>query len=211
MESGLHSARFITASTSAGEFLFDILRRCGFAAYDWHMFWKVKQKQTRAPRNIWRKPMDMDAPAVLELQKRILTPAVQAVSQINFQHLPDIVLRVDGELLGFATLLVGRYAIVITPFLSSKVDNPVEIISSLYSSYFTGDKHVFFRQTGSTAWLTNHLEKIATLFLKREELLVKHFTVRKSSIVNEMNAAVNPRHVDPAMPFTQSTGSEDTL
>ena len=160
---------------------------------------------------IWQKPTDDDAPTVLWLQKRLIPPAVQAVYQPSLQSLQNFILRVDSKILGFANLLAGRNAVVVTPFLSPEVDNPFAIIASLCARFLTGEKQVYIRQTGSMSWLTIHLEAGANLFLKRQELLVKHFTVRNTVSVADMNAAVNPRHADPAVPFTQSTDSVDHL
>jgi hypothetical protein len=211
MEAGLHGAKFITASSPSDESLFELLRIGGFTTYDWHSFWKANPQKILTDINVWEKPADLDVSAVQGLRKRLLSPAVQSVNQLENQCLPHFVLRLDGKLLGYANLMVGSSALVVTPFLSPEILNPAEILSSLCTIFYTKEKPLFIQQTGGMAWLINHLENISDLFLERQELLVKHFTVMESAVMNEMNTAMNSRHVDPAVPFTTSTGRGDNL
>jgi hypothetical protein len=211
LESGLRGARLLTASAPVEGDLFEILRRCGFTTYDWHTFWKVNQPISEFDMKIWQKPTEYDAPTVLWLQKCLIPPAVQAVYQPGLQNLQGYILRVDSNILGFANLLAGRNAVVVTPFLSPEVDNPFAIIASLCARFLTSERQVYIRQTSSMSWLTIHLEVGANLFLKRQELLVKHFTVCNTVSVADMNAAIKSRHADPAVPFAQSTDSMNHL
>jgi len=207
----LRGAQFLTASASAEGDLFEILRCCGFTPYDWQTFWKLSQPKSEVGKKFWNRSADADAPTVLGLQKHLMTPALQAVYQPGLQNLPNYILRVDGELLGYASLLAGRKALVITPILSPSAENPFDLIASLSARFLNGEKPVYIRQTSSMSWLTSHLDIGATLILKRQELLIKHFTVRNPINVSEMKTVANPQHANPAVPFAQSTDSQNHL
>lgn len=211
MESGLRGSKLATASASQDTMFFEILRRCGFIPYDWHAFWIINKIYRKKSKFIWSKPSIEDMTAVLSFQNHHLPLTVRAVLQPGLQNLPNYILRMDGELLGYIELVIGRGKMVVTPFISSSADNPLDLIASFVSRFLENYEQVYIRQTGAMAWLSSHLKPKAVPVLERQELLVKHFTVRNIVRSAEINATANSRHADPAVPFARSSNSQENV
>jgi hypothetical protein len=211
LESGLRGAKFLTASAPADSDLFEFLRRSGFSSYSWEAFWEMDKVVVPEIQGAWLNPSDTDAPAVAVLQKKLIPPVVQAVRQIRKQALPESVFQMEGKILGLMEVSTEGSTAVFTPVLSQDVDNPAWVIAALVNEYLADYERVYLRQTGSASWLTAHLDEIAHPVIERQELLIKHFTVRNKVSAAELNTATNPRHADPAVPFARSSSGRDHL
>lgn len=211
LESGLRGVKFLTVSTALDDCLFETLRHGGFCTYGWERFWEMKKKSPVADAGVWRRPVEQDHFTLAKLQKRLLPPAVQTITKPSTEKPPDFILRVKGEIAGFANCNFYHHTLVFTPLFSPQVVDPSAIILSFFKKYFTDAQHIFIRQTSAMAWLEDHLADIAHPATDRLELLVKHFAVRKRLSVLELNHAGDRRHTDPAVPFAHSFDKQDHL
>jgi hypothetical protein len=213
-EAGIRGARFITAGARLEDCLFESLRRAGYCVYGWQSFWrdipeKVLNFQGYAGR--WRKTSEADAPVLESLQRQWLAPSVQSVSQFAGSRRPDFLLQDENGVQGYALIECFNDAVLVKPLLSRDLPEPEGTLASLMNTLLSGAQTVWIAQTSDQAWLTKSLHGIAEPFLPREELLVKHFTVRERLPASEVNHAQNGRRAEPLSPIIPSTKSGKNL
>ncbi len=101
VEAGLHGAKFLLASSTQQDGLFEILRQAGYCRYGWERYWKVKP--TAIPladqrEILWQDAMPVDIYEIEKFQHKHLSPAVRSVMPLAGENLPDLILREKGSL-----------------------------------------------------------------------------------------------------------------
>lgn len=214
LEAGLRRANFIIATSVADDLTFEKLRRSGFCPYSWQQIWQLKTfpEETESQEQfIWLKPSPTDAVEINKLQRKMLSPAVQVVTKIANERLPDYILKVRGRIHGFACTEKFGSKLMATPVISPACDNPILMISGLIRQNFADLSKFYIRQSSDSSWLTVHLEQFADAITARGELLVKHFAVREKARALETNHSTNGRHADPVTPFMHTRAEKDNL
>jgi len=215
MEAGLRGSRFMTASCILDDSVFHLLRSAGFCPFSWQRFWCLTKPPVSDgdPADVtWQPPSDQQVAAISSLQRRLLSPAVRAVVKSAADKLPDWVMIYAGEIQGFSAVREFNRQVILTPFITQTCEAPAAILAALVHVCCPDASSVYIRQTGDSAWLIDHLEKIANAVTPREELLVKHFTLReKAHALEEVNHAVKNRHTDPVAPFIRSSNKRNHL
>lgn len=212
LEAGARGARFISASARVDGCLFEILRRAGFCIYGWQSVWKIDNRQSKplvnCPYN-WRSTSEKDAPAIETLQRKLLAPAVQSVTEFASTRLPNFVLEGDAGVQGYAYIERANELALIKPFFKVETTVVDEALRQLMGEFLGGASSVLLLQTSDQVWLTQTLLGMGLQVMPREELLVKHFAVMEKLPVANLNAAHNGRQTDTVRPLIPSSNIGD--
>ncbi|HUV15416.1 MAG TPA: hypothetical protein VMW28_02500 [Pelolinea sp.] len=214
LEAGLRGARFITAGAHVDNCLFETLRRTGYCTYSWHCIWELQVRQGKnsgSGNALWSHPETVDAIAIETLQRRLLSPSVQSVTEFATQKLPDFILIKGGEISGYAYVECFNNKALIKPFLERNIEDAQSILRSLIADFFHLADTVYIRLTSDQIWLSRELDEIAYQILPREELLVKHFAAVEKLPVANLNHAHNGRRTDTVTPIMPSANHQDNL
>jgi len=211
LEAGLRRAKFLVASAPVEDCTFEKLRRCGFCPFSWQQIWRFDQSGFLESGHfdaIWETPNPEDTFEIIRVQKKLMCPAVQAVTKNTDRNLPDFAYKENGIILGYSTSKSFGGKIVVTPLLSRESGNPLETLKSLILQYLDGFRKIYIRQTNDTTWLSPYLEAFAFPATPRLEMLVKHFAVQQKAVVMEASHSKNGRQTDTVTPFLQSGGKK---
>jgi hypothetical protein len=212
LEAGTRGARFISAGAKVDDCLFEILRRAGFCVYGWQSIWKLDNFPSISPYNClykWRLSSEKDLPAIEALQRKLLAPAVQSVTEFASTRQPKYLLEGDGEVQGFAYIERSNNLATIKPFLRMETENVEALLNQLAGVFLPGASSIFLIQTSDQAWLTQTLLAMGSQVLPREELLVKHFAVMEKLPVAGLNTAHNGRQTDTIRPLIPTSDHGD--
>lgn len=214
LEAGLHGAKFITAAVHVDDCLFETLRNAGYCLCGWQCFWRLS-KDLRQPYNLdgvlWSKPDSLDAVEITLLQQKLLSPAARSISACTANVLPDFVLRINGDLKGYARITWVNNRVMIAPIFVNGTSSLNTILAALISEFFTSADEFFLLQSSDIGWLTNDLEKFASRMFPREELLVKHLTAMQIIPKGEIVHNTNGQRANPATPMMPSFKNKDNI
>ena len=212
LEAGARGARFISAGARVDDCLFEILRRAGFCIFGWQTIWKLDNRQPKnsidCPYN-WRSSSEKDAPEIEALQRKLLAPAVQSVTEFASTRLPHYVLKGDGGMQGYAFIERSKGLALIKPFLKMDTTDVEGVLGRLMGEFLGDASSVLLLQTSDQAWLTQTLLGMGSQSSPREELLVKHFAVMEKLPVANLNTAHNSRQTDTVRPLIPSSNHGD--
>ncbi len=213
MEAGLRGAKYMTASASVEDCLFETLRRAGYCRIGWQSIWEVRRDsgKSHSPQFSWFKPDSANALEINNLQRKLLSPATQAVTAFASQVLPDFALKIDGCIKGYAKVSGFNNKVIIAPILDNNLQDSVIILSSLVEKFFHAADAVYMLQTADSGGLTADLEKIGVRKTPRYELLVKHFAAMQKLPAAELNHNGSGHRADTITPLMPSAGRKDNI
>lgn len=212
LEAGLRRAKFLVASAPVEDCTFEKLRRCGFCPFSWHQIWRAERivhSKFDLSMKAWQRPKSEDVLDIISVQKKLMAPAVQAVTKNLDKNSPELVCREDGNILGYAASKSFGGKVVITPLFQPFGGNTFELLGGLIHQYQDDFREVYIRQNSDTSWLSPHLEEVAVPVTPRLEMLVKHFAVQQKAAVLEASRSTNGRQTDTVAPFLQSEGKKN--
>lgn len=214
VEAGLHGAAFITAAARVDDCLFKFLRHAGYSLYCWQAFWKLS-KELQQPSNLhevtWSKPDSLDAIEITLLQQKLLSSAARSILISAAESLPDFILRINGQLIGYARVTCFNNRVMIVPIFARESFDLKLVLTSLISEFFANADKVFLLQSADIGWLTDDLEKIASILAPREELLVKHLTAMQRIPKAELTPSANGKRANPATPMMPVSKHKDNI
>lgn len=207
LEAGLRGARFITAGARVEDCLFELLRRAGFCIYSWQSIWEIcgyETERAMQAAHAWRRATSADIHEIVALQRQLLAPSVQSVSEFANSHLPAFVLQGEGRLQGYADIKKFNSVVLIKPIFKNSVADSKDFLLGLALSLSDTTNRILIMQTSDQAWLTKSLNEIGHQILPREELLVKHFAALEKLPLERFNHAKNGQRVDTITPLMSS-------
>lgn len=212
LESGLRSAKFLIASTELEDCTFEKLRRCGFCPFSWQKIWRfdgASISQSDDFRSLWEPPTPEETFEIIRTQKKLMAPAVQAITKNLDRNPPELVCKENGTILGFASSKSFGGKVVVTPLFQPVGDHSLETLKSLVQLYLDDFREVYVRQNSDISWLSPFFEAAAVPVTPRLEMLVKHLAVQQKAAVLETSRSRNGRQTDTITPFLQSGGKKD--
>jgi len=212
-EAGIHNAEYILADINAGHPVFECLRQARFTPCGWGQVWQVDSG--KIPKNsqaaIWSVPATTDVIELLGLQRRLLPPAVQAVSRLADERLPDFILRQDGHITAYADSVVFGQKVMVRLTHDTCKPGPGHLLGALFEQHFPATPGRFIMQRGDQALLQEALVDCADLATPRFERLVNYLTLPLKVPVGASAAVNNRHHADPVTPMLKSSGQQDNL
>jgi hypothetical protein len=210
-EAGLRGAKFITAAAKVDDCLFETLRRSGYCIYGWQTVWEIQTEITNSKKDYqldWRRSTSTDVIEIEKLQRKLLAPSVQSVTDFASVYLPDYVLQENGHLMGYAYCRQFNSTILIKPFLRIEHPEALEAVTQLIQTIGGEPKRLLLIQTSDQSWMTELLIEIGKQLTPREELMVKHFAVMEKHPVASLEKVRNGHQADTVRPFIPSTQEE---
>ena len=97
-EAGLRGSKFLCASLTSDNLLFELLRKGGYCTYGWERFWEIKQNldfENISSHNEfhWTEASSIDTHNLLKFQHKYLSSAVRAVIPLADELLPQFILK----------------------------------------------------------------------------------------------------------------------
>ncbi len=213
-EAGIRGAKFITAGVMVEDCLFETLRRSGYCVYGWESIWKIHVEdnpQTEETSFQWRESSYKDILTLENLQRKLLSPAVQSVTEFAKAKLPDYILQDGEDVLGYVYCKRLNTNALIKPYLRRDISHPADAIKQLIRQHFDYTKSMLLVQTSDQSWMTETLFTLGKQIHPREELMVKHFAVMEKHTVAALNKVQNGRQTDTVRPLMPSTQNGENL
>lgn len=216
LESALHGACCLLAAASADADLFVALRQAGFCRYSWQRFWHIQKECFSEPHTnafgfTWERPQSIDALEINNLRRRLISPSVYTIWKITGDKLPQYVLKVDGQIMGFASVNTYGSKIIATPLITQTDFSTDLVLQSLFARFFSTYQTAYLIQTSDQAWLEDILYELGEPLCEREELLVKHFSSMQKVPLAALNHTSHSRHADTIAPIMKTGRTQDNI
>jgi len=212
-DAGIRKAEYVLADIDPLRPDFEGFRQAGFCPWGWGQIWQMDSE--KLPQNSqtvpWSTPAACDTIELLGLQRRLLPPAVQAVSCLADERIPDFILRQEGRIMAYADSTVFGQKVMVRLTHEPGVPDLAQLIAGLFQEHFPLTPGRFILQRGDQVSLQEVMADCARLVMPRFERMVKYLTVPLKVPVGAGAVVNNRHHADPVTPMLKSSGRQDNL
>jgi len=205
-EAGQRGCFHLTASIDDASPLVEQFKLNGFSQLGWEHVLLYENLDTKPlkEKTGWRRTNAYDIPAISALQNKILSLAEKWTANSFYENPPQYTLEINGELLGFAFVMLNGSTAVITPTYSNLVRSPQKMTESLIHSHLINVLRSYI------ILKSNHPQPAFTLLehykiASRTKIrMVKHISIRNVSEEAERNQITNGQKSDVLTPLSKS-------
>jgi hypothetical protein len=196
---------------------FEPIRRAGYVVYAWQRVWRFLPAsggppagddgslEARKKASAWRPATSADEVAIRNLYHNLVPPLVQGAESSPGQHLPGLVFRQDGELLGYIEANYGPHGIFLNPLLHPSIDDAFGLLNSLrWSLSPLFNRPVYLAVRSYQAWLEIFLQQMDTEVSPRHGLLVKHLAALQRVTANARLGVMENVTREPSAPMARN-------
>ena len=212
-DAGIRKAEYVLADIGPLHPDFEDFRQAGFCPWGWGQIWQMDSGKLpeSSEAAAWSTPAASDTIELLGLQRRLLPPAVQAVSRLADEHLPDFILRQDGRIVAYADSTVFGQKVMIRLTHEPCIPDLTQLVAGLFQRHFPLTPDRFILQRGDQVSLQEAMAGCASMVMPRFERMVKYLTVPLKVPVGAGAVVNNRHHADPVTPMLKTSGRQDNL